>query len=657
MYGVELYAAVRLAVVDEGLSHHEAGRRFGIDRRTVKKMLSYSAPPGYRRTKPVRRPKLDGFTGIVDAILEADTDPDVPRKQRHTAHRIFERLRDEHGFTGGYTIVKDYVRSRRQSVREAFVPLHHPPGHAQVDFGEATVEVGGRREKVAFFCLILPHSNVWFVKAYPRETTEAFLDGHVSAFAFLGGLPRSILYDNTTLAVARILGDGTRRRTQAFTHLQSHYLFRDRFGRPGKGNDKGKVEALVKTARRRFMVPIPKVHDLSVLNERLLARCLERLDALEAGGQAAGLLADLDALRDLPAVPFEACEHVPGQISSTALVRYRLVDYSAPAAHAHKKVTVKGYVDRVEIALGAEIVARHRRSYVRGDIVYDPLHYLSLLEKKPGTLDQAAPLRGWELDPAFDTLRRLLEVRRDEQDETACCLIQECSRVLGPLPHQNVPFAILNHFSRCGDRFLGRHFALFAEHHRRRFLLSPNLHPTLHRAQEPVRVLPGMCRLKPLKQLAARVPRLGLEPSVQLLCDLHQRIGPPPAALRLRHRYGRGPCLAFPPRDAQSGKELLQRRYSRVRRRGDRLVDNVHNALLPYPHLPQQPDWVESGRQLGNSVTHLLRCSGIREQPLAGRGRRMVTLAGTGTIAPLRRQLERGLEEVHEQSRRRVEPG
>ena len=122
MYGVELYAAVRLAVVDEGLSHHEAGRRFGIDRRTVKKMLSYSAPPGYRRTKPVRRPKLDGFTGIVDAILEADTDPDVPRKQRHTAHRIFERLRDEHGFSGGYTIVKDYVRSRRQPPLQWPVP-------------------------------------------------------------------------------------------------------------------------------------------------------------------------------------------------------------------------------------------------------------------------------------------------------------------------------------------------------------------------------------------------------------------------------------------------------------------------------------------------------------------------------------------------------
>ena len=411
MYGVELYAAVRLAVVEEGLSHREAGRRFGIDRRTVKKMLSYSAPPGYRRTKPVRRPKLEGFTGIVDAILEADRAPDVPRKQRHTAHRIFERLRDEHGFTGSYTIVKDYVRSRRHSVREAFVPLHHPPGHAQVDFGEAVVEVGGCREKVAFFCLILPHSDVWFVKAYPRETTEAFLDGHVSAFAFLGGVPRSLLYDNTTLAVARILGDGERVCTRAFTHLQSHHLFRDRFGRPGKGNDKGKVEALVKTARRKFMVPIPTVPDLEALNAQLTARCLERLGTLEQGDKAAALLADLDALRDLPAVPFEACEHVPGQVSSTSLVRYRLVDYSAPAIHAHKKVTIKGYVDRVEIALGAEIVARHRRSYLRGDVVYDPLHYLSLLEKKPGALDQAAPLRGWKLDPAFDALRRLLEAR------------------------------------------------------------------------------------------------------------------------------------------------------------------------------------------------------------------------------------------------------
>ncbi len=238
MYGVELYCAVRLAIVDEGLSHREAARRFGIDRRTVKKMLSYSAPPGYRRSQPVRRPKLDGFTEIIDAILA--TGKDVPREQRHTAQRIFERLRDEHGFAGGYGIVKAYVREQRLSTREAFVPLHHPPGHAQVDFGEAVAVVNGERCKVHLFCMILPHSDAWFVKAYPRETTEAFLDGHVNAFAFFGGRPLSILpakpsRDNTTLAVARIMGDGERRRTQAFSHLQSHYLFRDRFGRPGKG--------------------------------------------------------------------------------------------------------------------------------------------------------------------------------------------------------------------------------------------------------------------------------------------------------------------------------------------------------------------------------------------------------------------------------------
>ena len=129
MYGVELYAAVRLAVVDEGLSHHEAGRRFGIDRRTVKKMLSYSAPPGYRRTKPVKRPKLDGFTGIVDAILEADTDPEVPRKQRHTAHRIFERLRDEHGFTGGALLQTCRRGESDQDDNRAFVMfLRWPDG-------------------------------------------------------------------------------------------------------------------------------------------------------------------------------------------------------------------------------------------------------------------------------------------------------------------------------------------------------------------------------------------------------------------------------------------------------------------------------------------------------------------------------------------------
>ncbi len=238
MKGVELYARVRRAVLVDGMSRREAARVFGIDRRTVDKTLAFSVPPGYRRSKPVRRPKLDAFTGVIDHILESDTR--VPRKQRHTSKRIFERLRDEHDFTGGITIVKDYIYAARQRSAEMFVPLSHPPGHAQVDFGEALGVIGGIERKIHFLAMDLPQSDGCFVKAYPGETTEAFCDGHVSAFAFFGGVPRSILYDNTKIAVARILGDGRRKRTRVFSELVSHYLFEDRFGRPGKGNDKGK---------------------------------------------------------------------------------------------------------------------------------------------------------------------------------------------------------------------------------------------------------------------------------------------------------------------------------------------------------------------------------------------------------------------------------
>ena len=255
MFGVEVYAAVRRFVIIDGNSRREAARVFGLSRETVLKMCRFSLPPGYTRTKPVAKPKLGPLLPVIDAILDADRT--APVKQRHTAKRIFERLRDEHGFAGGYTVVKDYVRLCRARGRETFVPLSHPPGHAQVDFGEAVGVIGGVRQKMHFFCMDLPQSDAPFVKAYPRETTEAFLDGHVSAFAFFGGVPCSILYDNTTIAVAKICGDGRRERTRAFTELVSHYLFADRFGRPGKGNDKGKVEGLVKHARMKFMTPIP----------------------------------------------------------------------------------------------------------------------------------------------------------------------------------------------------------------------------------------------------------------------------------------------------------------------------------------------------------------------------------------------------------------
>ena len=210
MYKVDVYLRVSRAVMVEGISIREAAREFGLHRDTVRKL----------RLTPTRRPELEPYTGVIDQILQKDHG--VPKKQRHTAKRVFERLRDEYGFGGGYTTVKDYVSEHRRRSREVFVPLSHPPGHTQCDFGEALVVIGGVEQKAHHLILDMPHSDGCFVKAYPAETTEALLDGHVFAFAFLGGVPQGILYDNTKLAVTRVLGDGRRQRTKAFTELQSH---------------------------------------------------------------------------------------------------------------------------------------------------------------------------------------------------------------------------------------------------------------------------------------------------------------------------------------------------------------------------------------------------------------------------------------------------
>lgn len=416
MYDVDLYARVRRAVLVEGESRRAVAREFGLARKTIMKMLEYSLPPGYRRQAPIRRPKLGPWQGVIDAII-AD-DKQRPRKQRHTAKRIFERLRAEHSFTGGYTIVKDYVRESKVGSQEMFVPLTHAPGEAQADFGEAQVVIAGVEQTAHYQAFDLPHSDDCFIQAFPAETTEAFLEGHVRAFAYWDAVPTRILYDNTRLAVARILGDGERKKTRAFSELQSHYLFADKFGRPGKGNDKGKIENLIGFARRNFMVPIPQAASWEELNARLQDDCRRRREQrLRGHTETIGERFERDraAMLPLPPAPYEACEKVTARVSSLSLVRYRTNDYSVPTEYGHRQVLVKGYVHRVEIGCGSEVIARHARSYEREAAVYDPLHYLALLEHKSRALDQAAPLAGWELPECFADWRRLLEARLRKQ--------------------------------------------------------------------------------------------------------------------------------------------------------------------------------------------------------------------------------------------------
>ena len=360
------------------------------------------------------------------------------KKRRHTAKRIYERLRDEHGFAGGITIVTDYVRYQKRRNKEVFVPLSHAPGHAQVDFGETFGFVDGVECKLHYFAMTLPHSDAVFSKTYPRETTEAFCDGHNAAFAFFGGVPQSILYDNTKIAVAKILGDGKRERTRVFSELQSHYLFEDKFGRPGKGNDKGNVEGMIGYVRRNLLVPAPRAASFDAVNAKLEEQCIRRQDDVLRGHRESigeRMLRDLDALMDLPPVAYDACEKVSTRATSISMVRYRCNDYSV--AYAHHDVQVRGYIHEVIIGCGTDIIARHKRSYDKEDMIFDPLPLGSAQGKsnafsaaagtkgrgsrtlqackclnwRPVAAGQAAPLKGWNLPDAFATLHRLLEAR------------------------------------------------------------------------------------------------------------------------------------------------------------------------------------------------------------------------------------------------------
>ena len=295
-----------------------------------------------------------------------------------------------------------------------FVPLAHAPGHAQADFGEALVVIGGVEQKAHFFALDLPYSDACFVRAYPAAVSEAWVDGHVHAFAFFGRVPQSVLYDNDRCLVAKILPDGSRKRTKLFSGFLSHYFIHDRYGRPGKGNDKGAVEGLVGYARRNFMVPIPHFATWAAFNLWLEEQCRKRqADVLRGHTETIGqrLVRDLDAMMDLPDAPFDACDQATGQVNSQSLVRYKTNDYSVPVAYGHRDVWLRGYVDQVVIGCGGDVIARHPRCWDREDMVFDPVHYLPLLEQKTGALDQAAPLVEWDLPEEFATLRRLMEAR------------------------------------------------------------------------------------------------------------------------------------------------------------------------------------------------------------------------------------------------------
>jgi transposase len=414
---MEWWTKVRLEVSRGEKSKRGVLRDEGIGWATLKKILEYSEPPGYRLQEARPKPKIGAYLERIAQIIEEDKS--LPKKQRHTAKRIYERIR-EMGYEGKYTQVKDAVRELMRLKQEVFMPLIHRPGEGQVDFGHALAKVSGVLKKVVFFVMALPYSDAFFVMAFERECTESYWEGHVQAFESFGGVPNRISYDNSKVLVSKIIGAHDRELTDGFLKLQSHYLFREHFCRVRRANEKGVVEGVVKFARLNFFVPVPQVRDLNELNEKLTQMCREDLKRRlrgKAGTKAEILKEDQAAFLPLPAAPFDACRKQPTRATSLSLVRFDDNDYSVPVDYAHHEILVKGYVDRVVLCHKDTVVAEHVRSWGKEGVFFDYRHYLGLLERKPGSLDHARPLMDLDLPECFDTLRRRLQGEERKEGE------------------------------------------------------------------------------------------------------------------------------------------------------------------------------------------------------------------------------------------------
>ena len=413
---MEQWSEIRRRVLVEGLSKRAACREYGLHWHTLTKILGNSEPPGYRAAQPRAKRKIGPFLAVIEEILRQDQA--IRRTQRHTKRRIFDELKAKHGYTGGYTVVKEVVREWERRHREVFVPLIHNPSEAQVDFGSAEIIRDGQTLKVALFVMTLLYSDAIFCCVFPRECTEAFLEGHRRAFEFLGGVPKRISYDNTKVAVAKIIGRRERELTRAFLRLRSHFLFASHFCLVRRPNEKGLVENLLGFARRNFLVPLPRVSTLEELNATLEQQCRDDLQR-RVWGQPATKAVRLDeerpALLRLPQQTFEARRVESARVDSLSLVRFDNNSYSVPTEHAHQTVTVVGGIDQLRIVCRDRVIARHARHWGREHVQFEPRHYLALLERKPGALDFARPLEHWHLPDCFAVLRRRLEGELDHK--------------------------------------------------------------------------------------------------------------------------------------------------------------------------------------------------------------------------------------------------
>jgi transposase len=412
MIEVAQYYLIKQLYEREGLSQREIAKRLKISRNTVRAYLqSGQVPTTVTRKesygKRVLSPETQRVLPMIDQWLEDDRS--VWKKQRHTAVRIYHRLVVEYQFRGAESTIRRVVRERRKQLQEVFIPLVFQLGqHFQFDWGEADVVLQGEDRRIYLFCIQLSASRKKFVHAYLHEKQEAFLDGFVQAFTYFGGVPARGLFDNLKSAVIKVLEGRERLEQETFQALQAHYLFKAEFCNIRKGNEKGQVEGLVGYVRRNALVPIPHIQTLDELNAHLLAWC-ETSASHDTVPHTQRTIEDVwkeeqATLHPLPEQPFEPCRLSEVEVSKLSVITFETNRYSVPSRYVGSCVWVKGFVDHVIIVAQNQVIARHFRSYERGQMLLQLDHYLEALLQKPRAARDA---RVMQTPQVPDSLRQL----------------------------------------------------------------------------------------------------------------------------------------------------------------------------------------------------------------------------------------------------------
>jgi transposase len=414
MISVEDRERIRRAYYLDHKSIRKIARDLGHSRDVVKKAIESAEPGEYTLRQPRPAPVLGAYLSRIDELLAENER--LPRKQRYTGHKIYEQLQKE-GYTGSESGVRRYIGRRRREgkKRPVYIPLEFDPGmDAQVDWAEAQAIIAGEQRTVHLFLMRLCYSRKLFVCAFPGEKQEAFFEGHKLAFRHFGGIPHRLSYDNLKVAVKRILEGRNREEQDKFIAFRSHYLFESRFCTPGQGHEKGRVEDGVGFARRNFLVPLPRVDSFEQLNDHLLACCLAD-DQRRVNRQTMTIGEAWEQekvhLLLLPDHDFDCGIPRSVVLNGYSQVEFDSNRYSVPADQAYPDLVLKAYPFRVDILFLKEVIASHPRCYGHKQDILDPLHYLPLLEQRPGAFEHAQPIRRWrkEWPPIYERFLKRLE--------------------------------------------------------------------------------------------------------------------------------------------------------------------------------------------------------------------------------------------------------